>query len=237
MKKSFMPPKFICLAGYIIATIIIICSVASCEKEKSSPKQIIDADGNIYTAINIGHQQWLVENIHTSSYRNGDPIEFVTLDSQWVQISQGAYCVYRNDSNFLNPFGYLYNWKAISDSRGIAPEGWRIAGDEDWNELINYLGGADIAGGRIKQAGVQYWMIPNQIDSFKTNFNALPGGLRLNNGSFNYQSERGLWWSKTDIDSINASAFALYHYAKRIDRFIYNKKGGMSVRCVKWRWE
>ena len=139
-----------------------------------SPGTVVDVDGNLYETIKIGTQWWMVENLKAKHYRNGEAITYVTSLSEWYQGTAGKYCAYDRDTDNLNKYGYLYNWYAINDYRKIAPEGWHVPDKEDWEILINYVGGYGIASKNLKSSSG--WRIYSTgIDLY--NFCALPGGM------------------------------------------------------------
>ena len=101
---------------------------------------------NAFKSIAIGQQVWMAENLHVFNFRNGDPIPIVKSDEEWEKAGknkQAACCYYQNSAENGQTYGVLYNWYAVKDSRGLAPEGWHIPSDKEWNVLTNYLGGAD----------------------------------------------------------------------------------------------
>jgi len=97
---------------------------------------ITDIDGNIYPVITICNQVWVQKNLNVSRYSNGDPIPNVTDNLQWATLTTGAWCWYNNDSaTYAAVYGKLYNWYAVNDPRGLAPAGWHIPSESDWNKL------------------------------------------------------------------------------------------------------
>jgi len=137
---------------------------------------ITDIDGNVYHSVTIGTQTWMVENLRTSKYRNGDSIINVTNNTSWSTLTSGAYCDYDNTPNNSIIYGKLYNWYAINDSRSIAPMGWHVPTDVEWTTLITYLGGESIAGGKLKETGIIHWETPNGDATNTSIFTGLPGG-------------------------------------------------------------
>lgn len=191
---------------------------------------VTDIDGNIYHTIQIGTQLWMVENLKTTHYRNGDPIPNVTDDTGWHDLTTGAYCNYNNDTSYAAIYGRLYNWYSVDDSRNIAPEGWHVPTDNDWQVLIDYLGGPDSAGGKLKETGTTHWLTPNLGATNESGFTALPGGYR---GSYFYEiGYSGKWWSSTQY-----SYWAWYRTMKSDTPEIFNSYyiliDGYSVRCIK----
>ena len=102
-----------------------------------------DQDGNVYKTITIGTQTWMAENLRTTKYRDGSNIPLVTSHASWLTLTTGAYCNYNNTTNCdtISSYGRLYNWFVTSDSRNIAPVGWHVPSEAEWQTLINYLGG------------------------------------------------------------------------------------------------
>jgi len=142
----------------------------------SGSSALIDIDGNIYRTVTIGGQVWMAENLKVLHYRNGDPIEDVTGNAEWVALTQGARCDYSNSPDHVSTYGRLYNWYATQEARGLAPEGWHVPSDEEWQTLIDYLGGPAVAGGKMKETGTAHWNANNVGATNETGFTALPGG-------------------------------------------------------------
>jgi uncharacterized protein (TIGR02145 family) len=109
-----------------------------------------DIDGNTYKTIVIGTQTWMAENLKTTKYRNGDTIPTNLTNAAWSDATTGAYAIYNNDAANNTIYGKLYNWYAVTDSRNICPVGWHVPSDSEWTTLVNYLGGALVAGGKLK---------------------------------------------------------------------------------------
>ena len=138
---------------------------------------VVDIDGNVYNTVTIGTQVWMVENLKTTKYRNGDAIPNVTGNASWVALSTGAYCWYNNDAaTYKATYGALYNWYAVGDSRNIAPSGWHVATDSEWTTLSTFLGGESIAGDKLKEIGTSHWLSPNTGATNSNGFTAFPGG-------------------------------------------------------------
>jgi hypothetical protein len=114
----------------------------------SSPLPLPD---NTIPSVTIGTQIWSTKNLDVARYRNGDTIPQVANATQWGNLTTGAWCWYNNDSaTYAATYGRLYNWYAVNDPRGLAPQGWRIPTEGDWVILADYLGGASVAGGKMK---------------------------------------------------------------------------------------
>lgn len=193
---------------------------------------VTDYDGNVYNTVVIGTQTWIVENLKVTHYRNGDPITNITVNTAWPIATIGAYCWYDNDIANKTTYGALYNWHTVSDSRGLAPEGWHVPTDNEWSTLINYLGGSSVAGGKLKETGITHWNSPNVGATNESGFTGLPSGSRITNGSFKFMGINGTWWSATERSSGGAWYWNLGNYSS-VDRDSHNKEVGFSVCCVK----
>ena len=222
-------------------------------------KTIKDADGNVYTTVQIGNQIWTVENWRSTKYNDGSAIPNVTDGAQWEELTTGAYCYYDNNAANKTKYGALYNWYAVNTGK-IAPDGWRVPTDADWTKLEEYL----IANGynwdgttsenKIAQAMAAQtdWassMTSNGIvysaetgtpgnDLSKNNasgFAALPGGCRNIGGSFDGQSYIGDWWSATEDAASYAWFRFLVYGLELLLRGIHDKSCGFSLRLVRDR--
>lgn len=196
---------------------------------------VTDIDGNTYPVVTIGSQCWMAENLKTSKFRDGSAIPHVTDDTQWKNQLTPAFSWYDNDDSHDATYGKLYNWFAVDDARGLCPDGWRVASDEDFLVLVRYLGSADdVAGGRLKEKGTEHWDAPNEMASNSSGFTGLPGGMRFQEGQFDHKGKNGLFWSSTKRKS-TALAYYLtltHNSAASYRTFIY-KRSGFSCRCVK----
>lgn len=194
---------------------------------------VTDIDGNIYQTVTIGTQVWMVENLKVTHYRNGDPIPHVADDAAWGSLSTGAYCAYNNDPGQVADYGRLYNWYAVNDSRNIAPEGWHVATDAEWQTVIDYLGGLTVAGGKMKEVGILHWRSPNAGATNESGLTVLAGGYRRNDGYFVAKGNFAYIWSSTEDHSGYALFRALYYLDSQIHRYYFPDLSGFSVRCVK----
>jgi uncharacterized protein (TIGR02145 family) len=185
--------------------------------------------------IVIGNQQWMKENLDVLTYRNGDVIPQVTDASAWASLTTGAWCYVNNDPANGTKYGKLYNWYALTDPRGLAPNGWHIPTDEEWTILTNKLSGLSSAGGAMKQAGTTTWLTPNDGATNASSFSALPGSYRINNGAFetNGLGDFGAWWSSSEFNTSNAWMRLLDSMNPTVLRINSYKSLGLSVRCIR----
>ncbi|HDS01501.1 MAG TPA: hypothetical protein ENO22_00220 [candidate division Zixibacteria bacterium] len=204
---------------------------------------ITDIDGNIYSVVKIGDQLWMADNLKVTHYRNGDPIANVTVVAEWSSMTAGAYCDYNNEVTNAAVYGRLYNWYAVNDSRGIAPEGWHVPSDSEWKQLERHLGlsneEADSAGWRADGLGGKLkatynWQLPNDGATNETGFTALPGGNRYfgSGNTFNSINQAAFFWTAGESEGRTWHRALLYDRSG-IFRYYEPKNVGLSVRCVK----
>ena len=187
-----------------------------------------------YASVNICCQTWMSKNLDVSTYRNGDIIPKVTSNAAWIALTTGAYCYYNNDSTtYAATYGKIYNWYAVNDPRGLAPEGWHIPTNFEWTTAGSCLGGNSIAGGLLKEISTTHWTPPNTGATNQSGFTGRPGGYRWTDGSFFGLGLFGFWWSSTEVNSTYASHRYLTNTVDDLDGYDEMKIVGLSVRCVK----
>ena len=209
---------------------------------------LTDIDGNIYNSVTIGTQVWMVENLKTTKYNDGTSIPLVSDNTAWYDLTTPGYCFYNNDAANKNTYGVLYNWYAVNTGK-LAPIGWHVPTDAEWNTLKNYLIAngynydGTTTGDKIAKslAATTLWKshttvgaIGNDLTKNNTSgFAGLPGGLRGNIGAFSSIGYYGFWLSSTQYSADNAWARDLDYYGSSVGRGNYGKQYGFSVRCVK----
>lgn len=200
---------------------------------ETNPGMGVTFDGFTYSSIVLGNgQEWMVENLRTNKYCNGDSIPNINDSSEWEALSTGAWSHYANNSQNEEPYGKLYNWYTVEDERNICPCGWHVPSNDEWKNLIDYLGGQVLAGGKMKSTDSLYWKSPNVYASNKSGFSGLPGGTRFN-GNFVDIGKHGLWWSSTEYYPPSVRSFGLGYHIEHIFTNDISKTRGMSVRCIK----
>jgi large repetitive protein len=194
---------------------------------------VTDIDGNLYYTIIIGDQEWMMENLRVTRYRNGATIPNVTDNTEWSALTTGAYRHYDNNSSNGDTYGVLYNWYSISHNTTIAPEGWHVPTNDEWQVLIDYLGGDAIAGGKMKETGTTHWVAPNTGATNESGFTALPGGYCGPYGDFSSMGWGGYFWSATEHVSTNAYDCRLYALDSEVSQSYFYKRAGYAVRCLR----
>lgn len=190
---------------------------------------VTDIDGNTYMTVKIGDQWWMAENLKVEHYRNGDAIPNVTKRRNWFNLGKGAYCSYNNDSTKAKIYGYFYNWYAVNDPCGLAPEGWHIPSKDEWKELVNELGGDKIAGNKIRARN--YWGHHRDKMVNHSHFSALPAGHFSKYDGFKDIGDNAAFWSNTDNN--DNDAYYRYIFGSALKSTSSSKNRGISVRCIK----
>ncbi|MFV5699991.1 FISUMP domain-containing protein [Flavobacterium sp. ZT3R17] len=235
-------PKSILIVLFALF-LIVGCSTSNDSNEKpptpNAPNEtsitVTDTDGNIYQTVTICNQVWTKTNLNVSHYRNGDVIPQVTDPTEWVNLTTGAWCYYNNETANGTTYGKLYNWYAVNDSRGLAPNGWHVSTDAEWTTLGNCLQGA--VAGKMKEAGTAHWASPNIDATNSSNFTGLPGGLRYfynGSGVFRAIGNYGYWWTSSEYNATLAMPRYLGQYlSNSYSSHDFDKYNGFSVRCLK----
>jgi uncharacterized protein (TIGR02145 family) len=215
------------------------------------PEEVKDIDGNVYSTLQIGTQKWMLENLRTTHYRNGDLIPFVNQEKEWHNTKEGAICLYDNDPDNKEKYGLLYNWYSLQDVRRIAPEGWHVANKEDFELLTKYL----ISHGYNYDGSLGDNMIAKSLaskvewkdsyiklntpgDDIKSNnrsgFNGIPTGYRGSDSNYERILETACWWSNP-INDTGGEAF-VYMIDKNEESpnfYPVSRNSGFAIRCVK----
>ena len=188
--------------------------------------------GQTYNTVLIGDQCWMKENLNIGTRING-------VDEQTNNGTIEKYC-YDDDELNCDEYGGLYQWNEMMQyntqqrTQGICPSYWHIPNDDEWDELVDYLGGYDVAGGKMKEAGTVHWSHPNSGATNSSGFTGLPGGWRdYNNGSFVGLGVYGHFWSSTSFGSSFSNYKGLYYQEYGIYPSTTNIAKGISVRCLK----
>lgn len=186
------------------------------------------------TGIKVGDQVWMTRNLDVDRFRNGDRIPEAKTNEEWLGAAlkkKPVWCYYQNNPVHGKTYGRIYNWYAVTDPRGLAPEGCHIPGLEEWEKLINYLGGKEVAGKKMKST--KGWK--SSYSATATNesgFNALPGGYRMGDGKFNFLGQGSDWWSSSEYSPESAIFFQLDYGLDLAYVNILYKENGCYVRCL-----
>jgi uncharacterized protein (TIGR02145 family) len=224
-----------------------------------------DKEGNSYKTVRIGNQIWMAENLRSFFYRNGDIIkgEYTSIIEMMKNKSSDQKTEdlpYNPDEEsafqgeeeqlppylqpeYVNTYGVLYTYDEVMSEQGICPIGWHIPSMPEWNTLIQYLGGPDLAAVKLKETGTSHWMnISNATNS--SGFTALPSGF-INEDEVMQNRNTGItsvgyktsWWSSEIKPSLIESESSNYAMAVHINNFnnkLYTRiSTKFPVRCIK----
>jgi len=185
--------------------------------------------------VTIGKQVWTTKNLDVSTFRNGDAIPQAKTDEEWKRAAdneQAAWCFYGNDASNGTKYGKLYNWYAVNDARGLAPVGYHIPSEAEWTILLDYLGGEQVAGKKMKSK--KGWgEVTKGTNS--SGFSGLPGGSRDFSGWFEGSGRfyLGNWWSSTEYTKFKSIRCTVNWYDDDAKILIKSNSEGLSVRCIK----
>ncbi len=195
---------------------------------------VTDIDGNTYQTIKIGNQIWMAENLKTTKFRDNTSIIEIANNTSWgdyLIATEGKYCKYNNNSDSGEIYGYLYDGIAAYNSRNIAPTGWRLPTEADWDTLVQYLGGVYVAGGKLKEIGFIHWESPNSGADNLSGFKAVGSGYRNISGVFYAIRQQAYWWVAS---SSGGGVVRLVNYnGTDIQKGYTNFQWGYSIRCIK----
>jgi len=177
----------------IVALCVLLLSISACTRD------------NKLRTVKIGTQEWTAENLSVDRFRNGDRIPEVKTSAEWEKAGknkQAAWCYYDNDKTNEKKFGKLYNYYAVIDPRGLAPEGWHLPSMKEWTVLIEFLGDGKNTSG-IKLKSTDGWRPEYSLDgkgirdgngTDESGFTAYPGGYRFDGGPFFGKDGTCYWW-------------------------------------------
>jgi uncharacterized protein (TIGR02145 family) len=204
------------LLNYILMTGFLSVLVSGC-KDDDEPATVKDIDGNVYKTIKIGSQVWMAENLRVTHYRNGDPIPLITNSITWGGRTAGAYCYPNGKQSNVEEYGLLYNSFTVSDSRNMAPKGWHVPTDAEWQQLIDFF-------------GEEAYQELQQEDGFSPK----RAGIRYPEEGVFYNMDFGVaayWWTASIDDNMYPLYWGMYNSIFHSSTSW--KAAGLSVRCVK----
>ncbi|MCP4122603.1 MAG: hypothetical protein GY751_12690 [Bacteroidetes bacterium] len=198
---------------FIFSLLMVVALVLSCNKDEDQIASFTDArDGQTYRIVTIGDQIWMAENLN------------------YIPPVGMSWCYDLNPAN-CDEYGLLYDWHTALT---IAPDGWHLPSDAEWDELINFLGGSSVAGGKMKEEGRNHWDAPNTGATNESGFTGLPAGFLRDFGNpFVSIQVAGIFWSSTENNSTIAWCRSLSYDKTIVSRGAYDKSWGFSVRCIK----
>ena len=178
--------------------------------------------------VKIGEQTWMVTNLNVTNFRNGDSIPQARTVDEWNLARQNqtpAWCNYNDEDS------KWYNWYAVNDPRGLAPEGWHIPSDAEWTQLVEFLGGGKSAIAKLKST--DRWD-PKEVGTNESGFSAKPDGAF--DGTWEFSCGIGVlaeWWTSTEASPENAWSWSISSDSTINHSSKSTKDRGISVRCIK----
>lgn len=206
---------------------------------------LYDIDGNVYTTVTLGSQEWIIENLKTIHYADGTVIPTGLDLYAWIAEDgtpghDGTYTYLFDNIQNKSIHGAMYNWYSVNNLKGLVyferngiyePQ-WRISRNIDYTQLLNFLGGVDIAGGKIKEVGNTNW-----IDNFgATNSSGLTcvaTGVKNCVSDFNSQGTNSFWWSSDSPDIYTANVLIFYNDSINVQETVLDRRMGITVRCMR----
>jgi uncharacterized protein (TIGR02145 family) len=211
-------------------------NVIAFETEHDGGNILTDIDGNEYDIVTIGTQTWMAENLKTTKLNDGTPIG-AGNKSNWASFNSPGYCWFMDDSaSYSNTYGALYNGFVVTSDKAC-PVGWHIAAKSEWDTLINYMGGKDVAAGKLKEAGTAHWLSPNAWADNSSGFTALPGSSRSSGGKggevgFTIPGYMGNWWTSTNSYPATLWVKAMFSDQAEVASGNGSMRIGNSIRCI-----
>lgn len=207
---------------------------------------VADIDGNIYNTVQIGRQVWMSENMKTTHYADGTPLlNGIGTGSLEGNYTSKYWFVYNDSLKYKKEYGLLYTWAAAmngspgsdenpSGVQGVCPSGWHVPSHSEWQELVEYLGGIDVAGGKLKETGTAHWNSPNTGATNSSFFSAVGTGVRSPNGSY-WNIRNTVWFiSTTEITGKFYHVRPLgWERASSVDHYAGSMDQAQAVRCLK----
>ena len=182
----------------------------------------------------IGKLVWSTQNLNTDKFRNGDPIPMAHSTEEWTRAcekNQPICCYYEFDESNGSVYGKLYNWFAVNDRRGLAPAGWHVPSNAEWNQMYNVLGGeSEEPGDKLKAEGK--WKLDDSYNN-ETGFSALPGGDCNMDGIGHGKEDFIFWWSSSANNDLSAYEYYLWTKSPKLKNEYTSNCMGAYVRCVR----
>jgi len=196
----------------LVVMLPLLGFLSACGDDEDSLIALVDArDGQVYAIVTIGSQTWMAENL------NYEPA------------SGNFWCFDKAIVN-CDAYGKLYDWET---AKNVAPAGWHLPSDDEWGILIDHLGGAGVAGGKMKEVGLDHWLAPNTGANNSSGFNGLPAGIRYATDDYFHLGEATDFWSSTEHDETRSWGTLLDTESNGAIRNYGNKESGFSIRCIK----
>ena len=161
--------------------------------------------------------------IFFSGFLLSQEVETVRLGSQiWMKrnlnvVMDSSVC-FKHKEQHCEIFGRLYNWETALKA---CPQGFRLPTDDDWSQLIEYMGGLNLAGYKLLVGG-------------ESGFDVLLGGnYNAELDIFSYQYRQAYFWTATPFSETAAWMRHFINEKTNVNRSTVKKHYFFSVRCIK----
>jgi len=219
--------KFNYLLYLLLTTSCLAIAQTGTQHNNTKTEIVFDVDGNSYNTVTIGTQTWMKENMKALHYPDSTLIPGVVT--------------YNNSDSLGKIYGRLYTWDAAMKNstaeraQGICPNGWHIPSDGEYKTLENYLGGAAVAGGKMKDTTAGYWNTPNKGATNSSGLSMLPGGEydSYQFRTFRLLNEYAVLWTSTEVSSTKAIERYITNFEESSSPYKWIKTLKYSIRCVK----
>jgi uncharacterized protein (TIGR02145 family) len=215
------------------------CGLPGVHNEAVTYGTVNDIDGNVYKTITINGREWMAENLNVGRFRNGDQVFITAENDLWAgTILTPLSCYYQNEIANACPYGRIYNFYAVTDSRGLCPTGWHVPDNYEWSLIDDALGGSSVSGGNMKtegtvEAGNGLWYAPNTGATNLSGFSAVPGGYRSQYGGFTQKGYGAYYWSGQSAGSNDGWFHQFLYNSSGPSGNIFDGRFGTSVRCIR----
>ena len=190
-----------------------------------------DTEEQMYFFRKIGQQKWLYDNINSSFLNDRTKIQYIVDSVSWSQAIEPAFCSYPTGRFDHCSQGNLYNWQTVSTNK-LCPLGWHVPNNAEWQELSDFAGGNEVAGGKLKLSGTDVWLVPNTAASDEYGFSMVPGGFRTETGEFVGLCRTAAYWSADELNENTAYVWFTTYNSAYLAKDTCDKKCGLSVICV-----
>lgn len=180
----------------------------------------------IFSGVNINGRCWVHADVYDTI-----SIPQVTDPDLWANLTSPAWCYYENDEVNRFIYGKLFNWYAVASGK-LCPQGFHVPTKEEWQSLVDFLGGDTEAGKEMKESFL--WNSPF-VGTNMSDFDAKPSGVRFEDGTFLNKGSEAHFWTSTESSTDSSIAFSRSINNSSTQVFLneVKKNAGMSCRCVK----
>ena len=216
------------------STVKLVLHSYDAENSYNITLEVKDSKGltsSLSKKLNVFTRSTFIDNRDMREY------EYIIINDQiWMaenlvyKPDSGQYNAYNNDESLASVYGYLYDWETAMI---VCPNGWHLPSEDEWDVLIDSLGGKDIAGGKMKESGTNNWASPNTAATNESGLTILPGGNRSMGGKYRRLGELAFYWSSTVSKEEYPLCYRFYYNYSKVGNLRSYHTKGYSVRCIR----